>query len=159
MSTPAREAASNTRYGWPRINGRPALSPLKPSAPVLMAQAYQRSSPRKAMELYRTSCRLVALGNQVLRESGLTAVVVESMAQIDASLASDDVPPLLDALHEAEMSDCVEQPVDETFRERLRQGKATVAEARDYIRKSAAARYKAEQAERAVAQWIAEQQK
>jgi hypothetical protein len=127
-------------------------------AAVRLAQVYQVAHGKNAMELYRRSCQRVAQGNEVLRAFGLTTLVVECMAPIDASLASDEVPPLLEALHEAEMTDCLEQPTDETLREKLRLGKATVADAQDYIRKSAAARHRAEIAERAVRAWIQEQE-
>lgn len=150
-----------TRHSGPNMPIRyiPLKSIGQASYSLRLAQVYQVARPATAVELYRRSCQRVAEGNDVLLAFGKLDMLVENMACIEASLASRNLPELPVALHEAEMSDCLEQPVDELFRERLRQGKATIAEAKDYIRRSAAARHKAEQAERAVADWIKEQDK
>lgn len=159
MSSPSREATSTQRYGWPAIKGRSGLSPANPSPSVRLAHAYSRRSPRKAMELYHRSCALVALGNEVLRGCGLTALVVQNMAQIDASLASDDIPPLTDAVHQCELADCQEELTDAMLRRAIEEGTLTIEQAQASIRASAAKRHKAEIKERALKLWIDEQKK
>lgn len=79
------------------------------------------------------------------------------VAPIEAALGGAAIP-LFQALHEAELADNAEQYADETFREKLRQGTATADDAREFIRKSAAARHKAEEAERAAQRWINHQE-
>lgn len=79
------------------------------------------------------------------------------VAPIEAALGGAAIP-LFQALHEAELADNAEQYADETFREKLRQGTATADDAREFIRKSAPARHKAEEAERAAQRWINHQE-
>lgn len=92
-------------------------------------------------------------------DAGDTDAVALFLAPIDAACAARTrTLSLCEALHRAECADAAEQLADETFRERLRQGVATVAEAREYLRKSATARGAAEEAERMVREWITEQE-
>jgi len=78
-------------------------------------------------------------------------------AVIEVALAGAPLP-LLRALHEAELADAAEQTADEEFRHAIQEGTATIEQAREYIRKSAVARRKAEQAEQSVAEWIRKQE-
>lgn len=107
---------------------------------------------------YHAAYQQVARMNVVLRSLGLTDVVMEKMAVIDASLAPVTFASLTDLLHEAQIADVCEEPADETFRHKLQCGTATVAEARDALRKSAVARGKAELAEAALLHWIEEKE-
>lgn len=145
---------SNTSRGWPGFKVR-----FAPSHSVRMAQAYQVSTGKKAMALYRQACQRVALGNEVLRAYGLLALVVEQMAQIDASLASDDVPELSEAIHLCEIADCQEEMSDAMLRRAVEEGTLTVDQAQASIKASAAKRHRAEIKERALQVWIKEQTK
>jgi hypothetical protein len=100
----------------------------------------------------------VARMNRTLIDFGLTEKVAELMAVIDASLAGQLPITLHDALHEAEIADCMEQIADESFRDKLRKGTASVSDAKEYLRKSAVQRTKAEIAERETLTWIKEQE-
>jgi hypothetical protein len=154
MTTPSQgHTASNSARRWPAFNCGFARSPS-----VRLAQVYGVSRGRTAMGLYRQSCQRVALGNEVLRSFGMLALVTEQMAQIDASLASDHVPPLMDAVHECELADCHEEMTDAMLRRALEQGTLTVEQARAAIKASALKRHRAEIKERALAQWISEQE-
>lgn len=131
---------------------RPAALPS-----VRLAQVYEVAKAKTAAALYALSCERVALGNEVYLDAGQADVVTEHMAVIDASMLPRPAVDLLTALHEAEMADCFEQIPDETFREKLRRGVATVEQGREWVRKSAMARYKSEQAEQSVVGWIKQQ--
>lgn len=132
------------------------LRPVSPS--VRLAQVYHVAKEKTATALYALSCQRVAQGNEVYLDAGQMDVVMAHMAEVDASMLPRPAVDLLTALHEAEMADCFEQIPDETFRDKLRRGTATVGDAREYVRKSVVARYKAEQAEQSVLNWIAKQQ-
>lgn len=99
----------------------------------------------------------VAKVNRELVEMGQSARALALMIPIDESLAAPVRLCLSEALHKAEIADALEQITDEVFREKIRQGTATVTEAREYIRRSCAARCEAEKAEQAVERWIDEQ--
>jgi hypothetical protein len=100
----------------------------------------------------------VARMNRELIGAGMTEKVAELMAVIDASLSGQTPITLHDALHEAEIADCMEQIADESFRDKLRRGTASVSDAREYVRKSAHARTKAEKAEAETLTWISQQE-
>jgi hypothetical protein len=89
-------------------------------------------------------------------QAGDYETAVAFVALIEAELAGPR-QPLLQALHDAELADIEEQVAEEALRHAIQHGRATVEQAREYIRKSATARRKAEQAEQAVAQWIQDQ--
>lgn len=135
--------------GGTAFKSRPAPSPS-----VRLAQVYEVAKEKTAAALYIRACHLVAQGNEVYLDAGHDGVVTERMAEIDASMLPRPAVDLMTALHEAEMADCFEQITDEAFREKLRHGVATVEDGREYVRKSAIARYKAEQAEQSVIGWI-----
>jgi hypothetical protein len=153
-------AVSSTVSFMPRnvpTHGTPFQRQRRVSPSVRLAQVYKVAKPKTAAALYIQSCERVAQGNEVYLAAGQADTVMAHMAQIDASMGSQIPVDLMTALHEAELTDCDEQRPDETFREKLRRGEATVADGETYINKSALARYKAEQAERAVRTWITEQ--
>lgn len=137
--------------GTPFQRPRPALPSCR------LAQVYGVAKEKTATALYTLSCRRVAQGNEVYLDAGRDDVVMAHMAEVDASMLPRPAVDLMTALHEAELADCWEQISDERFREKLRRGTATVEDAREYMRKSACARYKAEQAEQSVISWIAQQ--
>lgn len=144
----------NTRWRGPAFNRQPrALAALR------LAQAYQLANGKSAMESYRESCQRVAVGNQVFRSHGLDALVIENMAQIDASLSSDVIPPLSDAVHQCELADCQEELTDAMLRRAIEEGTLTVEQAQASIKASALKRHRAEIKERALAKWIEEQKK
>lgn len=91
-------------------------------------------------------------------DAGDTEAATLFLAPIDAACAPRQRLGLMEALHRAEMADCLEQLADETFREKLRQGTATVDDAREFIRRSAIARTAAEVAEREAMEWIREKE-
>ncbi|MGH7510895.1 MAG: hypothetical protein ACREMZ_15690 [Gemmatimonadales bacterium] len=91
-------------------------------------------------------------------EAGDTEAAALFLSPIDAACAPRHSLSLHEALHRAELADAAEQVADENFREKLRQGTATVEEAREYLRKSALARAAAEEAERETQAWIDEQE-
>lgn len=100
----------------------------------------------------------VAKTNLVLLQAGCTEKIAELMAVVDASLTGELPTTLDDALHEAEIADCLEQVADESFRDKRRRGAATVKDAREYLRRSAIQRQKAEIAERETLRWIVRQE-
>lgn len=123
-------------------------------ASVRLAQVYAVARARTALDLYRRSVERVCRGNEVFLAFGMPEFVLEQMAVIEASLGGSRRIPLHEALHEAELADAAEQVPDETFRYRLSQGTATVEEAKDWLRKTAAQCVKAEVAMREVQDWI-----
>jgi hypothetical protein len=139
---------------WPTFNCAFALSPS-----VRLAQVYGVSRAKGAMELYRRSCQRVAQGNEVLRSYGLLALVIQNMAQIDASLSSDVIPPLSDAVHQCELADCQEELTDAMLRRAIEEGTLTIEQAQASIKASALKRHRAEIKERALGKWIEEQKK
>lgn len=154
---PVSRAAETVRMA-PRVRRGPRNGTRKRAdssdVRAALAEAYGVVHPRTAAALYGECCHRVAIGNGVLRDFGQEALMMTHMAEIDASLGPRRPLDLMDALHQAEMADCFEQIPDETLREKLRRGEATVQDAEAYVAKSALARYKAEQAEAAVKIWI-----
>lgn len=98
--------------------------------------------------------RLVAQINEDLVSHGESERALTLMVPIDASLATRQRIPLECALHLAELKDAEEQMADENFRDKLRQGTATPDDAREYIRRSIAARAAAEDAIQEARAWI-----
>lgn len=98
----------------------------------------------------------VARMNRELIRSGLTEKVAELLAPIDASLMGEEVP-LFQAVQNEQQADRAEDACGDAFLVSLAQGSVPVAEAHQWIKRSAASRFHAERCEAAVARWIEEQ--
>jgi len=154
MATSQRHSNPNLPLPYQRVQ-RPTLS----SACYRLSQLYGESAHKweSRMSGPESDFARVARMIGVLRGLGMNDAVTERMVQIEHALASRVIPPLFEALSEEQLADCFEDLSEEPFREKLRKGTATVEDAQTYVKRSAAARYKAELAEVAVTQWIAEQ--
>ncbi len=126
------------------------------SAAFRLSQLYGESARTWEARLSgETSCyRRVAQINGLLRVMGMLDELTELMMPVELSLGPDGVLGLDEALHKAECADADEQLADEGFRYALRQETATIADAKDYLRKSALQCARAEVARREVHRWI-----
>jgi hypothetical protein len=100
----------------------------------------------------------VARMNRELIAAGLSDKVAELMATIDASLMGEAVPHLYDAIAQEQHADREEDACGDAFVLAIAQGAVPVAEAKSWIKRSAAARFRAEQCEAAVQRWIESQE-
>lgn len=116
---------------------------------VSTATAEKRLYGREAVNL---QCAQIVTADV---QAGDLESAVAFVTVIEAALAGTSLP-LLQSLHEAELADNLEQIAEEAFRHAIQEGRATIEQAREYIRKSAVARRKAEQAEQSVQRWIDE---
>jgi hypothetical protein len=161
MSTPITTAVNASRSMAPRVRRGPRYRPplVGPSRKVRLAEALDCTVAKAEKLVYGPE----AVNHQCARvvasdvKAGDLETALAFIAPIEAALGGAPVP-LFQALHEAELADNAEQNADESFREKLRQGTATIDDAKEYIRKSAAARHKAEEAERAAQRWIEHQE-
>lgn len=159
ITTTTAKDASRTRMGAKIGSGVLSFQRHRQPLPFLrIAQELGYAKEKTARDRLSRPYLQVAKTNLCLRASGHTDKLAELMAVVDASL-TDTLPiSLYDALHDAEMADCQEQIADESFRDKLRKGAATVDDAREYLKRSAIQRAKAEVAERETLLWIAEQE-
>jgi hypothetical protein len=102
--------------------------------------------------------RLAAKINRELIAAGLTEKVAELLAPIDASLMGEAVPPLHEAIVREQQGDRSEDGCQDAFLLALSEGAVPVAEAKEYVKRSAAARFRAEQCEAAVSLWVQAQE-
>ena len=160
MST-AEESTSRSSM-TPRMRRRaPRLKKATAaSAAVRLHEVYGESPATWENRMYGASSdyQQVARINGVLRDLGQSEKVAELMVPVDASMAPRHSRALEESLNRAEMADAAEQVADENFRGKLRTGTATGEDAREYLRKSAAQRATAEEAEHDVLEWIRKQE-
>ncbi len=134
----------------------PIKKPSLASAAYRLHQMFGESPATWENRMYgEGSCyRRVAQINGALRVLGLVDRLTELMMPVEMSLGPEGVLPLPEALHAAEMADCLEQVADEGFRYKLSMGTATVADAREYLTRSALQCARAEVSRREVHRWI-----
>lgn len=159
---PATNAVSTRREDMDaRIAYRPVpiKKPSLGSAAVRLHEMFGESPATWENRIYGEASvyRRVAQINGALRVLGLVNRLTELMMPVELSLGPEGVVALPEALHLAELADCREQEADESFRYKLSQGTATVAEAESYLRKSAAQCAHADVARREAQRWIAAQ--
>lgn len=131
------------------------------SAALRLHQMFGESAATWENRMYGAGSvyRRVAQINGALRVLGLLDKLTELMMPVELSLGPEGVLPLPEALHAAEIADTEEQLADESFRFKLAQGTATVADADVYLKKSALQCARAEVARREVERWKASQRK
>lgn len=96
----------------------------------------------------------VARMNRALISAGLADKVAELMATIDASLMGEAVPHLYDAIRMEQIADREEDACEDALLLAIARGAVPVVEAKAWIKRSAAARFRSEQCEAAVQVWI-----
>jgi hypothetical protein len=150
----ARESdmRQNVRNGTPRFHSHSAAS--------VSYRLHQQfgESPQTWEQRLSQDFKRMALMIGTMRAMGAEDLLTEKMMPVELALGPTGNVPLPDALHLAEVADCVEQMADETFRFKLVQGTATVADGKEYLRKSALQCARAEVARRELAEWITEQE-
>ncbi len=158
----ARDMGATVRRRTDAIQSRRGASesvrPLTASAVAYRLHQQFGESAQTWEQRLSGDFKRLALMIGTMRAMGADDLLTERMMPVELALGPTGNVPLADALHLAEVADCVEQIADEGFRFKLSQGTATIADAREYLRKSAAQCARAEVARREVNEWISQQE-